>query len=293
MRKETKAIGIACFLSAFMGTMVTLAVSIQYDLGWYPLPFGAALFGFCAYFLYDIREVQKGASRAWKKVIGWKPDWERWRPDWERWGQGVLAGIYLAVIAFTICFYVVGGLSLFLSILDSGWSSVVTGALNFIELSLFVGVICGILIVAAFLFDGTRGAREDVLGSLKGIIKYVNPVVFPFLVSVFLLALALVIICISILAIVFLVIRMPTIMRSVAKFIKELFIYIHSEERLLCLVDTSAGMAIGFVSGYYYQWNLIFASLIGGVSGCIIGIANYEILSVKILRLKPVRSPNR
>ncbi len=56
-----------------------------------------------------------------------------------------------------------------------------------------------------------------------------------------------------------------------------LFFIIHSDERLLCLVDAATGAAIG---GYYFG-----NAALGGLTGAIIGLVNYEIVSKRILKL--------
>ncbi len=64
------------------------------------------------------------------------------------------------------------------------------------------------------------------------------------------------------------------------RFFKHLFILIHSEIRLICLVDAGIGAGIGFV----------FSSpVIGGLAGAVFGILNYWIVSIKILKLKPAK----
>jgi hypothetical protein len=61
-------------------------------------------------------------------------------------------------------------------------------------------------------------------------------------------------------------------------FLKQLFLLIHSEMRLLCLFDAALGSVIGYFAGNV---------LIGAIAGGVLGVLNFEILSRRILRLVP------
>lgn len=67
----------------------------------------------------------------------------------------------------------------------------------------------------------------------------------------------------------------------VKTFAVTLFKLIHSDERLLCLVDAMIGTAIGF-----FLHNALAGALIGGV----FGVTNYELVSKRWLKLAPQRS---
>ncbi len=69
-------------------------------------------------------------------------------------------------------------------------------------------------------------------------------------------------------------------------------LYVHCEERRLCLVDALWGVSAGFAFGYQYEGALVGylgAALIGGVVGGLIGKLNYELVLVRWLRLIPSR----
>ena len=59
------------------------------------------------------------------------------------------------------------------------------------------------------------------------------------------------------------------------KFIKYLFLLIHSEERLLCGTDAAIGVFIGYQFGH---------PIACGIVAAIAGIVNYELLSKRILK---------
>ena len=63
---------------------------------------------------------------------------------------------------------------------------------------------------------------------------------------------------------------------ATAKFVKTVFVLIHSDIRLLCGTDAAIGALIGYFTG-----NVIIGMLAGGI----IGVVNYELISKRLLRL--------
>ncbi len=70
--------------------------------------------------------------------------------------------------------------------------------------------------------------------------------------------------------------RIPNLLRFLGRFLKQLFIIIHSEIRLLCGVDAAIGAGVGYFAGN---------AIMGVVAGGVIGVINYKIISQKILKL--------
>lgn len=64
------------------------------------------------------------------------------------------------------------------------------------------------------------------------------------------------------------------------KFVKYLFILIHSDLRLLCAMDAVIGAIIGFSASN---------ALIGALAGGVIGVLNFELISKRLLHLVPSR----
>ncbi len=62
---------------------------------------------------------------------------------------------------------------------------------------------------------------------------------------------------------------------------RKTFIVIHSEIRLLCGADAMLGTLIG-----YFYWN----PLLGALAGGLLGVASYYFVSVKLLKLAPISS---
>lgn len=68
-------------------------------------------------------------------------------------------------------------------------------------------------------------------------------------------------------------------MKAFCLFARTVFIAIHSSERLLCMVDAAIGVAV-----FHFTGNNIF---LGMLAGGILGVINYEIVSVRLLKLTP------
>ncbi|OGZ36037.1 MAG: hypothetical protein A2V60_01840 [Candidatus Portnoybacteria bacterium RIFCSPHIGHO2_01_FULL_39_19] len=77
------------------------------------------------------------------------------------------------------------------------------------------------------------------------------------------------------------IIGLVKLAKLMTKFIKTIFITIHSEIRLLCGVDAAIGTAIGYFAGN---------AIIGAIAGGLFGLLNYEVVSRRILRLVPVKA---
>lgn len=72
------------------------------------------------------------------------------------------------------------------------------------------------------------------------------------------------------------------VVASILEFGWNLFKLVHSELRVLCMVDAAIGTAIGYRFG---------SPLVGAVTGGIFGVLNYEVVSVRWLKLLPAKKP--
>lgn len=68
---------------------------------------------------------------------------------------------------------------------------------------------------------------------------------------------------------------------GICKFTATLFRLIHSELRLLCAVDAALGTAVGYFSGN---------ALIGATAGALLGVLNYEIITVRVMQIAGAKS---
>ena len=72
--------------------------------------------------------------------------------------------------------------------------------------------------------------------------------------------------------------------KTLGMFIAGVFVYVHSKRRTICFVDAALGAAIGYTFG---------SAIVGAVAGAVLGIINYEVISVRWLKLTPARAPVR
>lgn len=72
--------------------------------------------------------------------------------------------------------------------------------------------------------------------------------------------------------------RVPYFLCVVGQFVRVFFRLIHSDLRLLCAFDAALGAAVGYFTG---------SALLGALIGGFAGVANYEIISKRVLNLIP------
>lgn len=75
--------------------------------------------------------------------------------------------------------------------------------------------------------------------------------------------------------------------RFLGRFLWHLFILVHCQERLICLIDASLG---ALILGNILDINQFPARLIGAVAGGLFGVFNYEVISKRWLHLPQRRA---
>jgi len=79
--------------------------------------------------------------------------------------------------------------------------------------------------------------------------------------------------------------------RTTREFIRRAFRYIHSEIRTLCAVDAALGVLVAFTYGWLSGVEAPLARLglyvLGGALGGVLGVVNFELVSVRWLKLVP------
>lgn len=78
--------------------------------------------------------------------------------------------------------------------------------------------------------------------------------------------------------------------RKTGQFLWHFFVYIHSARRTICLVDTVICASLGLLAGAAWGESsqaISVAGLTGGLSGFLLGFMNYELVSVRWLKLQP------
>jgi hypothetical protein len=239
----------ACGLGGVVGSAVALQFGIYWPLG---LLIGAAV----GYVTFEFRTLASGIARAWREVIGWSRLFHKTRRQW----TFLLLGI--SAIS-TLVAYVIFPLTLLSGSLGTA-----------MEYSLLMAGI-GNSFVLAFFFGMDPDIDDESYTDAVYFLRRLNPVVFPFW-AIFWWVYGL---CI------FAYRRIPTFVRSLWKatkrfgrFIARAFVYVHSDLRLLCAIDSAIGAYIGLRSGN---------PLIGGIAGACFGGFNYWVVSVRWLKLTP------
>ena len=257
--KESVKIFVACFLGGFIGTVVAL----QLGLFWW---LGLIIGGFVGYLAYEFKAVIRACKTAWQAVIRIRIT----RGQRQRFGK-YQKMYFRAWFSLFVCDSNVAiGMGLLFSLVallfgladkDIGWSIfkfAIACTSGFITLLSLVMCIPG-------AFD------EQVE---KQLLHY-NPVrVYLWIVPQYIFF-----------GIVWFIKRVPRfivgVAKTTAKLVKHVFVEIHSDERLLCGIDSALGVVAGWIAGN---------ALIGGLAGGLFGILNYEIVSKRILHLSPKRT---
>lgn len=69
---------------------------------------------------------------------------------------------------------------------------------------------------------------------------------------------------------------LPTVFKEILHVLVAILVLIHSELRVLCMVDAGIGATVGFFSG---------SVVIGALAGGILGVINFEIISKRLLKI--------
>lgn len=234
----------ACALGAGIGSIV--ALSVHPYIWWLGMIAG----GLVGYLAYEIKEVVRAISVAWQRVT-----------STENRKKAVDLALFIAVpVSLSSSVFVISLiLHIYFPIGDGSFTQSwgMIGLFVVFILAYLAAILTGILAAAGGL------PSEDERNTLRMLIKIFSPIGLP-LFSMYVLFLA--------------VKNTPMFVRFIASFIKELFLLIHSEMRLLCGVDA----ALGAAAGYFFV-----SPILGALIGAAIGVANYKIVSERILHIRP------
>ncbi len=272
MKRESWSIALACALGAFIGGLISNQLGGQYL--W---TLGALIGGLVSYVAIDFNHFRAGVTSAYDNVIAWQPH----RLYWQAFFVNFL-GAWL--ISLTFVTYLFG----FLFWVDY------TGLTSNLERSmrLLIGGSVIWLFLSAISFTWATGnverrswmkndeqyevylRRQLALG--RSMVRNGHPI-----------AVISNIVYWTVHCLYFTVTNIPLIVRQVghcalllAKFIATVFVYVHSARRTICFVDAAIGTAVGYTYGNV---------LVGVVAGAILGFVNYEVVSVRWLKLAPTR----
>lgn len=262
MNTKTAQLVVACFLGAFVGTLVALEVAGHF---WW---LGTLVGALTAYLGCGWREVITAIPRAFRKVVTWRSTLD--------FRAALLYGFYTMIIAsgvipLMLLIGVVGDLEAPVTVSQS--------VINSLVVSVFW---CSLVFVAFFGVtlrinqspEAAKEVREKIPTLRKAAWRY-NALTTPFIVVYFVLW-----VCVWVLK------RLPTaagrlptaagaVVWGIASFCGLLFLIIHSGRRLTCAAAGATGTAIGYAAG---------SASVGGLSGALIGLVAYEFVAKRLLK---------
>jgi len=250
--ERTLKIFLSCSFGAGIGAMVALGVNHYF---WW---LGLIVGGLTGYLSYEFKKVVEAAAEGYKRVAGYKPNKEYWKI----YGLMILvdSSILLTVVSIII--------PLMFSLI-----SLLTKKADF----MVIFFLCALSFAFTLLFIMLRGVldsderlsikqkaehyvveREKLITQLKE---------FNFLAVYFYWLPR---------GIIEAVKKIPKIVLFLARFVKTIFLLIHSDIRLLCGMDAAIGAGIG-----YFTASVVAGMFIGGI----LGVIQYEIVSKRLLHL--------
>jgi len=261
---------ISCFLGSFLGALSEL--QLHHHLSWLGILIGAV----AGYVSYDFKEIPRMFHRVWQQM----PERKRMAALLRRMtGDAKYISSGIAIVLGIIVFFGGGLVLMVFSFVNTIFIMAHYAGAPIIDtfqpptgLWFYIGGTVWVLIGTPFVFDWMDGEtyRWEATIAVGCFAPAITPVVIPLVLAIIAL-----ILCLLILA----VICICLVLFAIAAY--KTFRLVHSDMRLLCLVDS----AIGGTAGYY-----LGNPIIGGIIGALCGLLNYELVSVRWLRLVPVKS---
>lgn len=245
----------ACAFGAFIGGFTSLQIIPHFYLG------GIIFGGLVGYFSFEFEKVIHAIPVAYTHATTWRPDWGWW-----------LAYIKISWYTMRIATTIGVGVLLFLKILYLGGATLTYPMTEMVQ----IGIVS--IIAAGYVFGYAILADEDE-EAIPHMIKNPSKLANPFKVYLWiiprgiLLGLRWMVLCLPIC-----IFGVWVGIKGISKLSWHLFRLIHSEIRLLCGLDATIGAMIG-----YYCGN----ALIGAVAGGILGVLNFELLSIRFFKFVP------
>lgn len=253
MRSETPKVFLACALGAFIGSLV--ALNLSHSFWWVGLIVG----GLVGYLSYEFKTAVAAVPKAWTAAVTWRPN-----RYWSIVGELVLPAIGV-VATCAICL-----VAIMCAVSEATYAKAVS-SLPYISV---ISALWGIMLALRMAYDDRYHNHDIVLRDKKALIALSPfrvylwlPIKLLYATPVFFWKNRLEIKGIAV-----------EIAATIGWFLKQLLILIHSEIRLLCMTDAAIGVAIGY---------FCHSVLIGGLAGGFIGVLNFELFSIRILKLVP------
>ncbi len=272
MTRDWLSIALACAFGALVGTLTALEISTRFEYGSYLCAFGALVGGITAYVAIDFRHFCAGVVHSYRRTIAWRPDLHGWKTLVVMSGGVVM--MYSSIVG-------VGGVAF--AYFSDNPVPVLVGTLWSMLVFSVMGALLGWFMTVS-ISSGAKDAadREQGLRDIAEIgwmfILHCNPIGATLAV---------------IRGLKWVAVRTPSaiaravpatingvrrVASALAQFVAGVFVYVHSQRRTICFVDATIGAAIGYTFG---------SAIIGAIAGALLGVLNYEIVSVRLLRLVP------
>ena len=272
MTRGWLSIALACFFGALIGTLTALEISTRFEYGSYLWAIGAVVGGITAYVAIDFRHFCTGVVHSYRRTIAWRSDSHWWKTL--AMVSGGIAMMYSSIVG-------VGGVAF--AYFSVNPMSVLIGTLWYMLAASVTGAGLGWFMTGSDSSGAKDAAdREQRLRNLARMgwmmILHCNPIGATLAV---------------IRGLKWVAVRTPSaiaravpatingarrITSTLAQFVAGVFVYVHSQRRTICFVDATIGAAIGYAFG---------SAIIGATAGALLGVLNYEIVSVRLLRLVP------
>ncbi len=259
------------FLATAIGALIggIVGESVISWLWWVGMIVG----GFVGHFVYDWKRVVSAAGNAWRAAWRELPKRTRsilsWRPHKNaKWDWLALQSLWFSIFSWAVLgvFVMVGGVAFSNGdrVKPDEMGIVVLAALGIYASFFFL--IC----LTIFKTPTQHMSREDLQDVVRIFLK-----LSPFYSVPWLLIWTPVQIVKTLVKVVC---AIPMLARFIKTFTVKLFLGIHSEERLICGVDAALGALIVHLAG-----GSLLALVIGTIAGGLIGVVNYEIITLRWL----------
>ncbi len=250
--KQTLNIGLACGFGALVGT--TLALQFSPSLFWLGLLVG----GIVGYLTCELRETVNAVKQTASRMNVLNP--RQILATLKAEGRDLISAFRNAV---------------WLAIAESGPMAILAmyiyalGDYQTLPSSVIVGFLMSIcmIIPLSLVFESTMESKYNWLRNIKRIARYTSIFTFPVWLVYW-----------SIRGLAYGVTLLPSVAVWCFRFAWRVFILIHSERRVICFVDSVLGASIGYALG---------SPLIGLSAGFWLGVLNYQVVSIRLLKLKP------
>ncbi|MFH1207878.1 MAG: hypothetical protein V1668_04790 [Patescibacteria group bacterium] len=253
---------LATAAGAFIGSVIAAKIGLAWWLG--GLIIGMPAAGISAYILFDLKEFLMSIPRAWSAAVGWRLS-EKTVLKFKAARFAFFASLIAVPTFFAFCF----GL-LILGTRDT------TGQADYQRMAyvFFTGYSLFFIIIIPCLIASVTECNRDLEENRKscmGLIKYINPFSILYLLPFG-----------SYLAMRWLIVTCPGVGKNTlfaaGRFFKFLFIFVHSKNRTMCLVDAS--LAVG---GAYLLGAGPAFSVAAAVFGALLWFFNREFVAKKWL----------